>query len=79
MISCGRSGWLAQNLAMLLGIPACRRSHFERGLAELLDSLLVIQPELEISCHATPNRASLDSLDRHTNCLTKMLREGPSS
>src|SRR6516164_4285712 len=45
----------------------------------VLDSLLAIQPELEMFCHAMPNRASVDSPDRHTNCLTKLLRDGPSS
>src|SRR5215831_20033517 len=48
MISCGRSGWLAQNLAMLLGIPAYRRSHFERGLAEC--SILCLLFSLSSRC-----------------------------
>src|SRR5215472_4165693 len=30
----------------------------------VLDSLLVIHPELEMFCHAMPNRASVNSLDR---------------
>src|SRR5215472_16063152 len=48
MVSCGRSGRLAQNLAMLLGIPAYRRSHFERGLAEC--SILCLLFRLSSRC-----------------------------
>src|SRR5215469_7103342 len=47
----------------------------EAGIEEVLDSLLVIQPELEMFCHALPNRASVNCLDLHTNCLTKIPRE----
>src|SRR5215471_18892806 len=48
MISCGRSGWLAQNLAMLLDIPPYRRSHFERRLAEC--SILCLPFSLSSRC-----------------------------
>src|SRR5215469_9715697 len=57
MISCGRSGWLAQNFAMLLGIPAHRRSHFERGLA--VCSILCLPFRLSSRCFVMRCRTEL--------------------
>src|SRR5215469_753212 len=57
MISCGRSGWLAQNFAMLLGIPAHRRSHFERGLAQC--SILCLLFRLSSRCFVMRCRTEL--------------------
>src|SRR5215469_16767377 len=61
------------------GHPSVSSVTLRTGSCGVLDSLLAIQPELEMFSHAMANPASVDSLDRPTNCLTKMLREGPSS
>src|SRR6266566_7558278 len=63
----------------VVGHPSVSSVTLGTGSGGVLDSLLAIQPALEMFCHAMPNRASVDSLDRHTNCLTKMLRKGTSS
>src|SRR5215472_8568470 len=55
MIFCARSGWLAQNLTMLLGIPGVSSVTLRTGSGGLLDSLLAIQSALEMFCHPMPN------------------------
>src|SRR5215472_14813934 len=54
-------------LRHVVGHPSASSVTLRTGSCAVLDSLLAIPPELEMFCHAMPNRASVDSLDRPTN------------